>query len=306
MLDKNIAAIDIGTNTILMVIANIKPGREPLILGDYHDIARLGEDLDKSGTIKNEAINRARTILNNYSDICKKYSVCQIKIVCTSALRDAQNSDSVIEDLKTAIDADFEIITGKVEAQMSFMGTVENLNHSLVIDIGGGSTEFITGENGLISSKSSLQIGAVRLTERFIKTHPPTQIELSNIIDFIRDKIKKTIIPEKFTSFYAVAGTPTTLAFADLKLKEYDFERVHGYILSTEALNNLLDKFISNDINYIINKMNIHPKRADVITTGTLILIEALKHFQQNCCIVSGKGLRFGLLKRMIDDLEKN
>lgn len=306
MIEQNIAAIDIGTNTILMVIAKVKPDREPLILGDYHEIARLGEDLDKSGIIKIEAINRAKTILNNYSDICKKYSVCKINIVCTSALRDAQNSDSVIEELKTAIDADFEIITGKVEAQMSFMGTVEDLNTSLVIDIGGGSTEFISGENGLISCKSSIQIGAVRLTERFIKSHPPTQIELSNIVDFIKYKIQKTIIPESIASFFAVAGTPTTLAFIDLKLTEYDFDRVHGYRLTMDALNNLLDEFISNDINYIINKMKIHHKRADVITTGTLILIEALKHFQQNYCIVSGKGLRFGLLKRMIDDLEKN
>lgn len=304
MVEQNIAAIDIGTNTILMVVACVKPNGDFTVIGDYHEIARLGEDLGKTGIIKKEAVLRSKLILKNYSEICKHCNVTKINIVGTSALRDAENSEEVLNEFKSVICSDFQIISGEDEAQMSYMGTVETLNPSTVIDIGGGSTEFITGYDGLITTTSSLQIGAVRLTERYIKNHPPTDEVVSIINEKIREELKSISIPSATSTLYAVAGTPTSLAFADLRMKDNDFERVHGYTLTIDKLNNLLCEFLENDTNYIINKMFIHPKRADVITTGTLILIEALKHLRHNHCIVSSKGLRFGLLKSMISKLE--
>ena len=302
-MSKRLAAIDIGTNTILMVIAEVEKDSSYKIISDSHEIARLGEGLGKTGRISDDAIERGKTILSKYSIVCNENQVDKINVVCTSALRDAENSANVIHAFKSVINAEFDIISGLEEAQMSYSGTAENYSQTVVIDIGGGSTEFISGDKNQIINRKSLQIGAVRLTEKFFKAHPPLPYELQNSRDYIQEILGEIDVPVS-DNIYAVAGTPTTLAHIELGLKEYDFDKVHGYSLKLDTLDDLLKKFISNDLNYIIDVLHVHPKRADVITMGTLILIESLKHLKSDRCTVSAKGLRFGLLHKMIADIE--
>lgn len=300
---KKIAAIDIGTNTILMVIAGIEADGSIKILDDEHQIARLGEHTVRTGKISESAIGRAERILGHYSQICKEFGVQKISAVATSALRDAENKYEVAEILGKTIGKKIRIIDGKEEARLSFIGTAEDNEQSMVIDIGGGSTEYIIGNGNNIDFRISLDIGAVKLTEQFIENHPPDEESLDKLKKHIRqilnDKLREEI---NFNKMYAVAGTPTTIAAIAMGLLGYSDEKVHGYILELSELKNILNLFTQNHLDYLINNLFIHPKRADVITAGTMILIESLLHLGKDNCIVSSKGLRYGVLKEMINN----
>jgi len=205
------ASIDIGTNTILMLIGEIKNNKIVRILNDEHSIARLGENVDASGIIQTSAIKRAGNILRHYYDLCSSLKVSQIRIVATSALRDAFNKDFVLAEFKKYINPEIEIISGEEEAELSFLGTVEDSSESIVIDIGGGSTEFIFGKNNNVNHRISTQIGAVRLTERFFKNHPPDTTQISLLNKYVRNELKNKLPNIQSSLCYAVAGTPTTI-----------------------------------------------------------------------------------------------
>jgi exopolyphosphatase/guanosine-5'-triphosphate,3'-diphosphate pyrophosphatase len=297
---KRIAAVDIGTNTILMHIAEIDSRKSVASIRDEHRIARLGENLNTTGNIQLPAIERACKILSEYASINELEKVSQVKLIGTSALRDAANREHVINLFKNHIDGEFEIISGEEEAALSFLGTVEDENDSTVIDIGGGSTEFIKGKDYQISDRISLNLGAVRLSEQFIPAHPPS----SSVINLIRNSIH-TMLADKIANFkskkvYAVAGTPVTIASVLLGLDEHNAESINGYILNISDIEKVLNIFLSHDLDYLVNKLHIHKHRADVITSGTLILYETLTQMQTEEVIVSTKGLRYGIIKSMI------
>lgn len=292
-----IAGIDIGTNTILMVAAELNHSNEFKILVDKNSIARLGENLNTTGKIQDSAIQRAVTILKEYNNICLDLGVEKVYAVCTSAMRDSMNSNEVLAIFRDTIQAQFNIIGGKEEARLSFLGTVEDNKPSIVIDIGGGSTEIIYGQGREILFSHSLQIGAVRLTEKYFQGHPPNSEQVNSLREHVRQALK--IIPDlsNFSQLYAVAGTPTTLARIAQGLRDYDEQRINGYHLSQDMIGLIINTFLSNEIDYLINNLGIHKYRADVITAGTIILDEILNHFQINNCQVSTKGLRYGVVK---------
>ena len=298
-------AIDIGTNTLLMVVAEVNQDSSFTVLEDEHSVARLGEGVDKTGIINENAIGRATTILDKYKQICNRHSVDLIKINGTSALRDAQNSSEVRERLGKIIGAEIEAIHGEVEAGLSFSGTVEDNGNSLVIDIGGGSTEYIYGKGSEIKSKQSLQMGAVRITERFFNNLPPKKEELTKGYTFIEESIKKIDIPEEDFKLYAVAGTPTTIAQVALKMPEFNFEKIHGYELNLEEIDDVLNDFNKKTLDELKTTIGVNPLRADIIGAGTMILKKSLEYFGKSSCIVSAKGLRYGILKKMIERVEK-
>jgi len=298
------AAIDTGTNTILMVIGE-KTGSGIKIINDYISLARLGEGVDESGNINFAAIDRACEILSGYQKLCKEHNVSKIQLVGTSALRDAKNSKQVLSEFKKVINADMNIISGETEAYLSFIGTVPDTNPSIVIDIGGGSTEIIFGENNTIAARNSFNIGAVRFKERYIPNHPPTSEELENtrcaiIIEF--EKFKKPCFTGKV---FAVAGTPTTLAEVAMNLSEYEPDKIHNFVLTKNKTEEIINLFLNSSITDIIEKLHIHPKRADVITCGAIILQEALIYLGVDECTVSIQGLRYGVLKNLFYNLVK-
>jgi len=181
------------------------------------------------------------------------------------------------------------------------MGTIEDNSPSCVIDIGGGSTEIICGSGDSISDRISLQIGAVRITERFFPVHPPLPAQIKKARKFIREQFSTVNITPDISKVYAVAGTPTTLASVLLRQKVYNSDEVHLFKLNKEDLEVLLSNFLLSTISDIIEKMNIHPKRADVITAGTIILQEFLDSFGFSSCIVSANGLRLGILRHFVN-----
>lgn len=299
--DKRIlSAIDIGSNTILMLIAKDLGNKRYEILQDVHSIARLGEGLAKTGIINDQAIQRAEKILENYKRICDDFGVIQIKSVATSAIRESKNGKEVSQRLSSVIGSNVEIISGNEEAYLSYIGTIDTDDLCTVVDIGGGSTEFICGEKGELNYKISIKTGAVKITEKFFPSHPPKTNQLQQAEEEIKknlNEIDKSILQGYL---YAVAGTPTTLASIAKGIKEYDYAQIDGTTLTLEFLHKILKEFIKFSIIEIIEKYSIHPKRADVITAGTIILKCILEILNRNSFVVSAKGLRFGVLKKML------
>lgn len=306
----NIASIDIGTNTLLLVIGEYKNTKKPtfdaadiIILNDFHSIARLGEGVGRTGVISDEAFARAAGILHHYKSLCDAHNATLIKAVATSAVRDAQNGGSVCERLGAILNCEIHCITGEEEARFSFIGTSETGNSCTVIDIGGGSTEYVTGESNSISHRMSLQIGAVRLHERFLLALPPSPESIIAARGEIRRQLAflpqaQTLSADGFASgdIIGVGGTFTTLAAIDLRLAEFDSARVHNHSMTLETVSHLTNYLLTTPLPALLENPAIHPQRADILPAGALILEETLLFFRATSCKASIKGLRYGVL----------
>jgi len=299
-----IAAIDIGTNTLLMLIGEYTNNGTTLILRDEHAIARLGEGVDKTGFISNEALERSQKILLQYKNICEQLEVNIKTVKTTSAVRDARNSAEIRSALAEIIKAPVEVISGDEEARLSFIGSSEAFSPATVIDIGGGSTEYITGEHGSITRRKSLQMGAVRLFERYLKTLPPSADAIAAAQAEIRSQLAQLslvdtpvdISPVPTGTIIGVGGTFTTLAAMDLELQKFDSTLVHLHTLSLERVQSLSYQLLSSDLSTLLHNPAVHPKRADILPAGALILEESLRFFGTRSCLASTKGLRYGIL----------
>lgn len=301
------ASIDIGTNTLLMTIAEINEKGEVKVLEDFHKIARLGYKVDMTKNISLEAIERATTILNEYRSIIDKYEVNNIRIIGTSALRDASNRELVISELEKVIKNKIDIISGDEEAKLSFIGTIESNQKSLIIDIGGGSTEIIYGNESQILFRKSIDIGAVRITERFISNLPPTLQEINNAKEYVNLLLSETLeeIYEKIANFddelknnnikcYAVAGTATTITSIASGQYEFDYEKIHNYFVETEKLNSNINSIARLTKTEMELEYKVNSQRSDILFAGALILFQFLKIFKLQGFYCSCKGLRYG------------
>ncbi|MBK9246903.1 MAG: Ppx/GppA family phosphatase [Ignavibacteria bacterium] len=298
-MNPKFASIDIGTNTVLLTIAELSPINGSLtILDDVHSIARLGQGVDTTGKIAEEAISRVENILKNYRTICDEYSEITIKAVGTSCLRDASNSREVCDRLSLAIGVSIEVLSGDEEARFCYIGTVEDDSPATIIDIGGGSTEIISGRNGTIEFGTSIDIGAVRLTERYFNELPVSD----EIIEYAKGEIYRalTSLPQfEFHAITAVAGTPTTVAAMVLQLKDYNAELIHNYQLYYKDIQQVATQLSTLTKEEIIALPGVHPKRADILLAGVLLLKSIMEFSGRNVCTVSTKGLRYGVLKEM-------
>jgi exopolyphosphatase / guanosine-5'-triphosphate,3'-diphosphate pyrophosphatase len=293
---KRVAGIDIGTNTVLMLIADYQNKQIKKVRENFA-VARLGESLDKTGIISDEALERTAEILKENREICKELKVEKIIAVGTSALRDASNSAHALKVLKDALGAEINVISGIQEATYSFLGTVNCNSTALVIDIGGGSTELIIGKEDKILDKISLQIGAVRLTERYFQSlHPPDYYRIEQAEAELLNMLTESKMPPHFDKVYAVAGTATTLATTALGLADDEVEKADRYILSRTDLTRIFDLYMNSTVDDIIHKFRVHPRRADLILAGSLIMKSVVEHFKINEIVISSKGLRYGIL----------
>jgi len=290
-----IASIDIGTNTILLLIAEFIDSKLEII-EDYHNIARLGEGLDKSGYISESAISRALKILEFYSERIEFHNIKTIEIVATSAMRDANNSFEVKRSLESIIKSNIYIIEGKEEAKYSFIGSIEDDKLNTVIDIGGGSTEIITGKSNEIYNITSLQTGAVRLSERNNLFYP-FSVEAQTNADDELNKIYDEVKGFQFGEVIAVAGTPNTLGQINLGLKEYSREKLHNYRMSSSALDNVIEVIKNNPKEFLVEEYGVHSNRADIILGGALVLQKLLQISKKQSFTISANGLRFGVAK---------
>ncbi|MDF3067180.1 MAG: hypothetical protein K0R38_2781 [Polyangiaceae bacterium] len=307
---KTVAAIDIGTNSVLLVIAAAEPGTVRPVL-ERATITRMGEGVDQTRRLAPAAVERNLACLRAYAEDLRAHGSPPLDVVGTSALRDAQGAEEFLNEAERILGVRPRVIAGDEEARLTFRGALSGLSLSgklLVFDIGGGSTELILGEvSGTAppESRVSLDIGSVRLFERHVKSDPPTAAELSHLEAQIAEALagasplSRVAAGEPLT-LVGVAGTVTTLKALELGMPAYDAARVHGSTLSLSAVEGLCAKLASLPLAERVKLPGLEPKRADVIVAGALIVRELLRRADAKETLVSDRGVRFGLLEAII------
>lgn len=303
-----IASIDIGTNTILMLIADVLQDGSLRFVRDEHVIARLGRGVDENNNILPDAFERVAKTLGEYRTTAQNERCDRIIACGTSALRDARNQKDFLDFIRKRLDMEIRVLSGKEEAELTYRGAVSGFvekgkeRHFAVLDIGGGSTELTSGINEQVLNAASFDIGSVRLTERYLKSSPP----VSDGLDAAREKIRHHLasLPrlQPGTELVGVAGTLTTLAAMDLSLKSYDREKVDGHSLTLTTVERIFDLLKSKSLEEIKSIPQILPQRADILLAGVLILHEVMKHVHLEKVTASDRGLRYGLIKERLPE----
>ena len=294
-----VASIDIGTNTILLLIAEVE-GEKLKPLFEMETIVRLGEGVHKNGVISPEAKKRGFQTLSHYLRRCQAMRVEKILAVGTSVLREAKNSEDFLYMVKVKLNLPIEIISGEEEAHLSFLAVAKDLQDQnksiIVVDVGGGSTEFILGKGALIEQSVSLPLGSVRFTEQFLHSDPVKEKEWEQMEREIRKSLADVPRSEESFSMVAVGGTATTLASVEQGLKEFEIEKIHHFILTKEALGKQLLLYRSKTLDERKKIPGLPPNRADVVLAGGAILYMSMEELICPSALVSCHGIRYGLL----------
>lgn len=296
-----VASIDIGSNTVLLLIAEIELEDKKLIpLLNVYRMPRISKGINESKIISASSISNLLEVLSEYKILIERHNCSRVIVNATQALRVAQNSEEIISAIKAKIEFDVNVIAGNDEAYLSFIGAQSgfDLDSSvIVIDIGGASTEIVLGSNTNILFQKSFPIGVVTMTEKYLEP-PITDIDLENLEEYISVVLKELAdIDSTDADVIAVAGTPTTLACAMQNLLEYSDEKVEGFKLNKNDLNDFISVFRSISSQSIRNKYGeIMNGREDIILAGTVILHTALNILGKESLNVSGRGLRYGAI----------
>jgi exopolyphosphatase / guanosine-5'-triphosphate,3'-diphosphate pyrophosphatase len=284
MSDTRVAAIDCGTNSIRLLVADppTEPGGELVDLARRMEIVRLGQGVDRTGRLAPEAIERTRVALAEYAAQIGALGAGRVRMVATSATRDAANAADFRDMVRATLGVDPEVITGAQEARLSFTGAVRGLpaGRYLVVDIGGGSTEFVLGNSTVDDLKDgpaaiSVDMGCVRMTERHLRDDPPSADQIAAATRDIEVGVDKalTVVGEPAgATLVGVAGTVTTVAGIALGLPRYDPERIHHARVSTVDVRRVADELLGMTHEQRLAVPVMHPGRADVIGAGALIL----------------------------------
>ena len=277
-----VAAIDCGTNSIRLLIADVQGDNFREVIRDM-EIVRLGQGVDQTGEFHPDAISRTLAAVDKFANEITKRGVEKVRFCATSATRDAKNRDLFINGVKARLGVTPEVISGEEEAALSFAGATKDLPNSispfLVIDIGGGSTEFVLGAQKVAQAKS-VNIGCVRMSERHFKSDPATQSEIESARKDIQSAINQAaqVVDIKAAkSLIAVAGTATTVAAAALELPVYDRYAIHLSRISAEQTHEVSERFLKLTRKERAALGYMHPGRVDVIGAGSLVLSEIIK-----------------------------
>lgn len=315
-----IAAVDCGTNSIRLLVSDYENGQFRELHRDM-EIIRLGQGVDATGQLAQEAIERARVALTGFVDTMAFEQVEDVRMVATSATRDAANRDEffamtaqLLGKIKPGAQA--EVITGEEEAALSFRGAVMDLPAEaepfLVIDLGGGSTEYVLGgADGTVDAAISTQVGSVRLTERIMTSDPPTPAEIAEGLAFVTDQLEKVrqVVPlEKAHTIVGCAGSFTTLAALALGLEQYDSAAIHNSRLNFSGMRVMIEQMRSMTASQRAQFPVVHPGRADVMGSGVTIM-EAIinvleEHTNADSFVISEKDILDGIVAGLADKLE--
>ena len=274
---SQVAVIDCGTNSIRLLIAETSGSTIKEVIRTM-EIVRLGQGVDENKAFHPDAINRTLLAVKSFKEIIDKNKVDRIRFCATSATRDASNRNIFIDGVRDILNIQVEVIPGEEEAALSFTGATYQLDQGsgpfLVVDIGGGSTEFVYGDKKVISAKS-VNIGCVRMSERHLTNQPPTMDQIASAIVDIDIAITQAAVSVPINSaksLIAVAGTATTVAAAALDLSKYDRDLIHLAKISADKVHKVAQMFQSMNKSEISALPYMHEGRVDVITAGSLVL----------------------------------
>ncbi|MGB9715303.1 MAG: exopolyphosphatase [Thermodesulfovibrionales bacterium] len=308
-----LAAIDVGSNTIRLLIGEVKENNIKDILYERR-VTRLAEGVDISGKLMPENMDTSLSVMREFSSLIKEKGVVATKAIATSALREAKNADIFKEKVLSDTGISIDVISGKKEAELtlkgillSFLGSSYMSYPCLIFDIGGGSTEWILCKNLQPVGMGSIPVGVVKLYERFIKTDPVSESDISELEGEIISHIKKVYEEMKDyidsdTSFIGTAGTFSTIASVDLRLKKYDREKVHLHRIPLSRLYDMKKKLFSLSVEERKNIDGLELGREDLIIPGLQFTINIMEFFKFRELIVSEYGLLEGLLLEIYQD----
>jgi exopolyphosphatase / guanosine-5'-triphosphate,3'-diphosphate pyrophosphatase len=303
-MSSRLGFLDIGTNTILCLIAELKSDGGFDVLDDLAEITRLGQGVDRTRQISREGEERSLQVLQRYLERCRCLNVEAIVAVATSALRDAQNSAEVRARIKQQLGLEVRVISGEKEAAYAFLAVQKGLalakQELLVVDVGGGSTEFIRGNAAGICQAVSIDIGTVRLTEQFLHSDPVRKEECEKMIGVIGKELAR--LPDQWFKdgralrLVGIAGTFTTLSAVERKLLRYAHAEVHGSRLTLSEVRRQVALFQNKTIEERKAIPGLDPRRADVMVAGSILIERIMAAFHSERVIVSDQGVRYGLL----------
>jgi exopolyphosphatase/guanosine-5'-triphosphate,3'-diphosphate pyrophosphatase len=305
---STVAAVDIGTNSVRLLVAEVDgTGRDAKLrtLDRRMRITRLGQGVDRARALAPDAIARTVDVLREYRTALDEHHVERVRATATSAARDASNRDDFFTAALDALGVTPELLSGHEEAALSFLGATAELDAPspyLVVDIGGGSTEFVLGTNepaGLVS----LDIGCVRITEQFLTSDPPAPEELANAVASVRDLVADVprVVPGAAgaATLVGLAGTITTVAAIEQGLPEYDPERIHHFNLTRAAAEDVFRTLATENAAQRAHNPGLEPGRVDVIVGGVIVLVSILRVLGFDEVLVSEADILDGLVRSL-------
>jgi exopolyphosphatase/guanosine-5'-triphosphate,3'-diphosphate pyrophosphatase len=292
------AALDVGTNTVLLLVAEAQGGSLRPVL-ERMEITRLGRGVDRTGRLAEDAMADTAGAIARFAAEARALGVQGIACVATSAARDAQNGAEFLSRVKREAGLEVEIIAGDLEAELSYASARRELGALtplVVLDIGGGSTEFVYGAGDEVLFKQSFNVGSVRLTERLVTRDPPLASERRAMQELLDETFAALPPPPPGHRLVGIAGTVTTVCAVARGVEPYDPAQVHLARLSAAEVHRECDRCFSLDLAGRRALKGMHPRRADVIAAGALILERAMARLNAPEVVVSDRGLRWGLL----------
>jgi exopolyphosphatase/guanosine-5'-triphosphate,3'-diphosphate pyrophosphatase len=307
---KRVAAVDIGTNSVRLLVAEVD-GTTPrdakvVPLDRRMRITRLGQGVDRARALAPEAIARTTAVLREYRAALDEHGVTAVRATATSAARDSSNRDEFFTAAHDALGVTPELLSGEEEAALSFLGATADLDAPapyLVVDIGGGSTEFVLGTDeptGLVS----LDMGCVRMTEQFLHDDPPAPEELSNAVSYVRDLVADVprVVPgaADAATLVGLAGTVTTVAAIEQGLPEYDPEKIHHFVLTREAAEDVFRTLATESAADRAHNPGLEAGRVDVIVGGAAVLVGIFRVLEFDEMLVSEADILDGLVRSQV------
>jgi exopolyphosphatase/guanosine-5'-triphosphate,3'-diphosphate pyrophosphatase len=305
-----VAAVDIGTNSVRLLVAEVD-GSSPrdarvVPLDRRMRITRLGQGVDRTRALAPDAIERTVAVLREYRGVLDDLGVGAVRATATSAARDSANRDDFFTAARDALGVMPELLSGEEEAELSFLGATADLDAPapyLVVDIGGGSTEFVLGTDaptGLVS----LDMGCVRVTEQYLESDPPAPEELSNAVAAVRDLVADVprVVPgaSDAATLVGLAGTVTPVAAVELGIPEYDPEKIHHFVLTREAAEDVFRTLATESAAQRAHNPGLEPGRVDVIVGGTAVLVGIFRVLGFDRMLVSEADILDGLVRSQV------
>jgi len=308
-MSERVAAIDIGTNSTRLLVAEAGDGAVPLRTVERRmEITRLGRGVDRTRVLAAEAVDRTVAVLAEYRKVMDELGVApgRVRVTATSASRDASNRDDFFDQAEAVVGARPELLSGDDEARLSFAGATADLDPAdgpfLVFDLGGGSTEFVlgtTGPEGEIEAALSLDVGCVRLTERFLQTDPPAAEDLSAAISFtdawLDDVARGMPGAADAKTVVGLAGTVSTVAAVELGLATYDRDQIHHFTLTKDAAEDVFRTLATEKLADRLHNPGLEAARADVIVGGCCALVAIYRRLALDAVLVSESDILDGL-----------
>ena len=300
-----IAVVDIGTNSTRLLVADVVGGSVAEELARESTVTRLGQGVDATNRLADEAMERVFAVLTTYRAQIDELGAERTMAVLTSAVRDSTNGDAFRAQVRERFDLDARVLEGTEEAELTFLGATSERpaddDAIVVIDIGGGSTEFVIGHGGRVDFHASLQAGVVRMTERHLHHDPPTAAELASLTEDVRQTLTAGLpeeVRDRARHVVAVAGTATMAAAMDLELEPYDPKRVHGHTVTRDTLTRLTEDLAGKTDAERKQTKGLHPDRSPTIVAGMALLRESIAAFGLDAAEVSEHDILRGAALR--------